>query len=257
MAHLIQAVANWTPLFSITPAIWGAIDQNTYVSINGDNGGTWAPAAPIVIGGAGMWFAGVVQWAAGSTVTTNGTTSRVTFGDSDYFTFPINHPGQSRTVATACAGSRGTFGWTVNTFGFAQSVVAGCSGFVELNVVDRATLTSAFLSYVIQATHVGGMPASVLRARIVRVDMLGNVTPITSGDANGFCTPTATLPVNYYNGGATQYLPLPMANTMVIDKSRFRYVCQIIDESGTNSLTMNQYQDVQCFFGNVPDTRPQ
>ena len=257
MAHLSQAASNWGPLFSMTPALWQVIDTNTFVALNGDNGGFWTPTNPIVIGGAGMWFCGLTQWAGASTVTTDGNTRRITFGDSDYFTFPLNHPGVYRIMATACAGSKGTFGWTVNTFGFAQAAIAGAIGYVELNLHDGATLQGVFLSYIVQATHGGGMPATVLRARVVKIDMLGNVTVLSKGDLSGFVVPSATTPAAYYNGGGVQLLSMQMSGAVRVDKSNFRYVCQIVDESGANAQPGNVYQDVQCVLTAIGDTRPQ
>lgn len=56
MAHnnRIRFTGTWTAGSVILPAEMEQIDQELYESLNGDQGGTWAPASTIIIGGAGM-----------------------------------------------------------------------------------------------------------------------------------------------------------------------------------------------------------
>lgn len=55
MAHnsLIHA-GGWLPGYVVTTADFVALDTAQFKSINGDDGGTWAPAAVVTIGGAGL-----------------------------------------------------------------------------------------------------------------------------------------------------------------------------------------------------------
>lgn len=67
MAHnaRIRTFGFWTDTTPVTAAEYEALDQAQFEAINGDLGGTWAPSAPIIIGGAGVEIGG-----AGLTTTT-------------------------------------------------------------------------------------------------------------------------------------------------------------------------------------------
>lgn len=54
----LRAPTFWTLDSSVTPGEFEAFDQAQFEAVNGDLGGTWAPAASIVIGGAGMQVTG-------------------------------------------------------------------------------------------------------------------------------------------------------------------------------------------------------
>lgn len=61
MAHntLVRAdLAAWSVATPVTPAEFWKIDQNQYKAIDGDDGGTWVPAAAIEIAGSGMMLSG-------------------------------------------------------------------------------------------------------------------------------------------------------------------------------------------------------
>jgi hypothetical protein len=50
----------WTAAIPLEPSELDALDEGQFAAINGDDGGTWAPADPIIIGGAGIEFTGAV-----------------------------------------------------------------------------------------------------------------------------------------------------------------------------------------------------
>lgn len=61
MAHNTRVRANiaaWTATPSVLPSEFDQLDQNAFVGINGDGGGTYAPAALITIGGLGLTVSG-------------------------------------------------------------------------------------------------------------------------------------------------------------------------------------------------------
>lgn len=60
MAHnsRIRAGGLWVSGGSVDPAEFEAFDQAQFEAINGDDGGTWAPAAVITIGGSGLTVTG-------------------------------------------------------------------------------------------------------------------------------------------------------------------------------------------------------
>ena len=60
MAHnnRIRLPGTWTPLSVVMPGEFEALDEAQYEALNADLGGTWAPAAQIKLGGAGLWVSG-------------------------------------------------------------------------------------------------------------------------------------------------------------------------------------------------------
>jgi len=67
-------VAAWAVGTVVDPAEFDALDEGQFVSINGDDGGTWAPSAAISIGGSGLELTGAGHLVAeGGTLTIKGT----------------------------------------------------------------------------------------------------------------------------------------------------------------------------------------
>lgn len=63
MAHNPRVRADltaWTAAIPLEPSELDALDAGQFAAINGDDGGSWAPADPIIIGGAGIEFTGAV-----------------------------------------------------------------------------------------------------------------------------------------------------------------------------------------------------
>jgi hypothetical protein len=54
----IRPPGTWVSLTTVSPSEFEAFDAYTFSAINGDTGGTWAPADEIVIGGLGMSVTG-------------------------------------------------------------------------------------------------------------------------------------------------------------------------------------------------------
>ena len=65
MAHhgyIRGSAAAWIPGPVLSTELW-AFDQAQYRAINGDEGGTWAPSAQIIIGGSGLYVTGEARLA--------------------------------------------------------------------------------------------------------------------------------------------------------------------------------------------------
>lgn len=63
MAHNERVRADgtaWEAAIPLEPSELDALDEGQFAAINGDDGGVWAPADPIIIGGAGIEFTGSV-----------------------------------------------------------------------------------------------------------------------------------------------------------------------------------------------------
>ncbi len=86
MAHntRIRALGLWTLDSPVTPAEFEAFDLAQFEQINGDQGGVWAPASQIEIGGAGLKISGPLDIPIGSTTTFSGA---VNFGATSTPTF--------------------------------------------------------------------------------------------------------------------------------------------------------------------------
>jgi len=61
MAHNTRTRADWITGAIPTEAEFDDLDQKTFTAINGDAGGTWAPAAAIIIGGLGVRMDAILQ----------------------------------------------------------------------------------------------------------------------------------------------------------------------------------------------------
>lgn len=96
MAHntRIRSGGLWITGSTITQDELEQLDQAQYEAINGDDGGTWAPAAVITIGGSGVTITGPAQlsdviaatWNAGGLATFTGAGTIATFDNSALLT---------------------------------------------------------------------------------------------------------------------------------------------------------------------------
>jgi hypothetical protein len=59
-ARVRADVTAWEAAIPLEPSELDALDEGQFSAINGDDGGSWAPSDPIIIGGAGIEFTGAV-----------------------------------------------------------------------------------------------------------------------------------------------------------------------------------------------------
>jgi hypothetical protein len=83
-AYLGGSLAAWAAATSVTPAMFWALDQAQFRSINGDQGGTWAPSSAITIGGSGLTLTTLL------TGTTASFSGNVTLGTNSGQTITVN-----------------------------------------------------------------------------------------------------------------------------------------------------------------------
>lgn len=62
----------WSAFSALFSADMASLDQKTFKSINGDDGGTWAPSSPITIGGSGINITGLASIAHNAVIGTTG-----------------------------------------------------------------------------------------------------------------------------------------------------------------------------------------
>ena len=235
--------------FSRPPSFWGntavptardlgAWDAYQYKSLNGDTGGTYAPATPIVIGGAGVALSGIGSALAAGAVTSMG--GRLVLGSSDYC---LLSPTVTRTKmlqlvdavpTTAALGIGGTTGQgnTLNLSRFGVSPVTTSGDFIvpipSRYLHNGANLTGATLTcraLVKQPTAPTAAPYW----------MIANVFGMNaSGSSSVQLVPTfaAWLPSHAYTVGS-----IVIPNNQSAAQTGIYYVATAISGTGTSAAS--------------------
>jgi hypothetical protein len=251
-----------------------SLDQAQANAVNGDAGGTWNPSTFITIAGAGMWCCGpwIIGAAAGDNIVATPSVA-ITHGDGDYDQLQAGNGNQSQSIVTAfgdgadVSGGAGLmlYSWLpagMQANGYAAATNAAPVGvpraILPLRVHDGATFASATITFSVKQSH-SGVPASLPMFRVYRVDVLGNVTALfTTGTIAGgyvqFAAPGSGAA--WYNSGNPQTLLLTCDASITVDRTKYAYFAEVIDENGANALGGNQYLAVKCAFTGIPDLRP-
>lgn len=81
MAHFAytRPSGTWSTGYVPVDTDFGSLDVKTYKAVNGDEGGTWAPSAPIIVGGSGLQIPNGATW----TVLSGGTFNVASGGEVD------------------------------------------------------------------------------------------------------------------------------------------------------------------------------
>lgn len=275
MSHLIRAktAGSWVRGYKPTGPNMQVIDQNTYLAVNGDEGGTWATTAAITINGAGVVIGG--PWTVSGGTTSSGVFTNVasgytiTFGkgdSTDYFQVPNTHP-----FATQALTAQGTTGYSVyNTWkpvidttylatprwGM-QSNTKGTSLIVPLRVFDGFPVSTITFRFAVTENH-ANVPDILPSYRAFAVDSAGTILPLRAADSTTSPTGFVQMPAPasgalYTNSLATQYLVYTANQNNVIDISKYSYFGEFIDESGNNSWVTGGtlLVAISCAFSNV------
>ncbi len=151
MAHnaRIRTFGFWTDTTPVTAAEYEAFDQAQFEAINGDLGGTWAPSAPIIIGGSGIQAARLdgswesdgtptaVGWAGGNFTSTLSTGHAFSVAKSFARALP---------ASALVDGWKGGGRWEVwGTRATQEYVTSAPSAFVRLPIPPDGTLQSVRL----------------------------------------------------------------------------------------------------------------
>lgn len=260
MAHnaRIRKDAAWVTGFSIDSSEFVILDTNLTKALNGDDGGAWTPTSNIVIGGAGMWFAGgspSIGGASSSVVTSVSGNQHIVHADNDHIALSGTHTGNTRSIATDFDGGVFGGGWEDNqTYGAPQSTLVGANALTQLRVHHGATLTSVAFSFVVASSH---LPTTLPQFRVFACGG-GVKTPLRAG-AQGYAsfTPTPASGAAWFAAGAVQTFTYTPDATIVIDTSKYTYWAEVIEESGNNALPGNIFVDATCTFQLIADLRPQ
>lgn len=232
------------------------IDVRLTKSINGDDGGTWAPSTAITIGGSGLRMIGLLLVSNNGTIQTD-SGSRFVLGDNDWPALKPGHTGSSRTMENSffCAASASA----IVGLGGAQTTQVGQSLMTPLtSLQDGARFDQAVVTFKVASSH---LPGLMPKMRVVRMNASGVMDPlsdtIAGADANGYFTiPTPATGALWFNAGASQTFTVPTNINRTIDKSQYTYALQVIEEDGSGALAGNTYYSVTVSVDQITDMRP-
>lgn len=168
-----------------------SLDQQASESLNGDEGGIWAPSAPIIIGGSGV---SIDDYGEFGVVTTGKNAVGLVLGDND---FPMLTTSRSRTILVPIrdtftrvespigAGS-GISSYDEGNPGVTQSLTSGLGQRLVVplpsyRLVNGATIDSVMLTFKIGTKPVT-LPTQFLGFRVVRIPLSGIYTNTATND---------------------------------------------------------------------------
>lgn len=94
----------WMPAFVPTATDWERLDVKQFKSINGDDGGTWAPTSPIIIGGQGLQLGNSSALWSGLQTSLGG---RLILGANDFVAVKTGGNPWTRTLTFPLVNARG------------------------------------------------------------------------------------------------------------------------------------------------------
>lgn len=238
----------WAGASTILGSELATLDANLAGAINGDDGGCWAPAAAITIGGSGMAITGPLVVARGGLLTAvNG--DAIQFASGQYPRFAAGHAGRTRKIVSSFAEAHRspTYLWrSRRDSGGIQSVAPVYTSYKAPGVVQPtrlllplrphqgATLSNITIGFRVPTLH-PSLPPTMPQARMLRIDTSGNAVAMTSqaagADPTGFVgftkPPTAAA---WYMGGAGQSFAFACDQHNTVDRTLYTYALELLDE---------------------------
>jgi hypothetical protein len=268
LTHLVRAIsdAKLHRGYVTVGADLRAIDQNTFVAVNGDAGGTWTPASDLNINGAGVVFAAPCA-VSGAQMTVYAPTFGKGTAD-DVFGLAATHPGRTQTLVQGlveCYSSQPE--WVTYIHGGASSSLSalqthapGVRWLTPLRIFNGATLETVTLRFYISAFRTV-LPTTLAQMRIVAIDANGVVLPMGAGtlyDVGGFhAISSAATADAWSNGGFVQTFVYTCSQNNVIDIGKYTYWLEIIEESdppgtvGGGALGGNTYVSATSYLDRI------
>ncbi len=265
----VREDGQWPPESVPTARDWALFDRAQARGLRVDaNGGTYAPANPIVIGGTGLVLSGAAQHIVGDVRTESA--GRLRLGDDDY---PVLSPSRTKVRlvpfgihASGVVGLNDTsfevlhepFGlrFTTKSSSAAREVIWAIPA-QELH--DGATLSSVVVRFRVGAPH-SAVPAtrpSIAMARFGVGGVSAGIGGLLYSAFGAEVTPVPTTGDGYYAGGAVQTITMPCDQNNAIDAGIYTYVVLLIDESGAGSVPGNIWHSIELHFTNITDLRPE
>lgn len=216
-----------------------AIDTNQSKAVNGDDGGTWAPAAALIITGAGI---------------------QPTLAAGQYPNF-LADAGSKRTFvrrSSLTPVSRIFSGGTITSSAIVQGQATGTVCSTLLQVPHNATLTQVKAYIKVSTGHNPGpgVPANLPSISIQRLRASTGVLTdfLNAGDPVLF-TPAPANEAAWYAAGAIQSWTYTCTQNNLVDRTLYHFVMSITDETGANSVSGNLYYGYEATF-TLPDLEP-
>lgn len=225
------------------------IDAKTVKAANGTAGSNHAPAAAVIIGGAGMTCAG--EWRFAGAATTSAS-KHVTLGGlatDDYIRLAAGHPGESRTMDQGVlpvvpSGYLYLFTPSANNFSLVTRY-PGVRNLIPLQPHNRSTLATLRLRFHMRCVTHARLPV-LPKFRVIRVDKSGNVEALHTARSGSYRDEGFLDLVNPANVAAYEAAAaIQWSDTYttdqnnVVDTSLYAYFVDFIEESGPDAFTPN------------------
>lgn len=247
MAHHSRRRGGGDAWLNITPADIAFLDAALAACVNGVDGGFYAPAGLITVGGSGLALTGPLQVARGGQLISG--KGILQFAPGVYPQLSASHSGRSRKVMHSFLAARpnmhmlwrprrdssGMQALAPQFYSWQQpGVLQTASLSMPLRAVQGATLSGVTIGFRVGYPHLN-LPLTFPSARLLRVDTNGNAVPMTStaagADANGWVyAPKASSPAAWYNFGVAQSFALTCDQNNVIDRTQYTYRLEVQDE---------------------------
>lgn len=237
------------PWGSVLPSELAALDAALVASVNGVDGGAYAPAGLITIGGSGLVCSGPLTVARGGTfISSNGI---LQFAPGVFPQLGPAHSGRTRTVMHAFLAARpiqyGLWRPRRDSSGMQSlaptyvpwqnpTTVLPASLSLPIRAEHGGTISEITIGFRVGAPH-SSIPGTMPAARLLRVDKNGNASVCTSvasgADANGWVyVSKPSSGAAWFNLGAAQTFVLPCDQNNVVDITQYTYRLEVQDEQG-------------------------
>lgn len=268
-----------------TPGLLKRLDKYSSEMINGDEGGTYAPASPIVFGPGSVLLPALTFTQASSeftgdieTVKGNSKAAEAESEPPGIFlragVFPEFESARTRApVVPFSSWAEGLAALDDVPFYVLDPVFFGARAIVT-NLAPRpaavavpfraahhgATITSVTFRFVVTNRR-AALPATQPGFRVLRQSTGSGLQPLLSAgggaDANGWKYSTAANAAVYWNNGKVQDVEYACDQNNVVDAGAYAYMVQFIDEVDTGGPHGNVYLSATFNITNLTHYRPE
>lgn len=252
-----HSAGTWITGFSPPPNDWPGFDARSAQAINGDDGGTWAPAIghPIIISaGFGMIVEGPSVIVGDGAYLKSLTAGAFQLSSTEWPVLGATHTSRSRNIVSTClraavnasqAGPSVAMPAVPNLAYASPQTVLTPGQVLQLSVPlrchDGATLTSVTVNWIVAWPHTA---TTLPKFRVLRIDQYGASTTMSStaagADASGYFTPGTS---GWSHPGVAQSFVVTVDTNNVVDISSFEYVLEVDEEQGVTGFPWS----AQCF----------
>lgn len=228
----------WPPTLVPTARDLQWWDELSTESVNGDDGGTWAPVTPVRIGGSGIITTTAPTSIDGGVFTYKG--GRAQLGNNDY---PVFTSAQSRDIVMQFDNVRPAIGAVYNyevslsPRGIQMAYSTGAFNYIPVPgrcIHTGATLTTVEVTIRIAQPH-AAVPANQPAFGLFRADS-GRVFALQSLYSGTTVALAAGSADAYFDLGAPQIITLTCDQNNVVDATNYVYLLKFFDENGANSF---------------------